>query len=353
MSKTSLVQTVIVVIGNKKDTRKICNEFKKKPIEIQGKPIKVVDGDKYLGFRISSKGVEASIRDTFEERRKKAWSKLFTVKRLLYHPVVQKNGYVRSGIVLFRAAIVPVLLYSSDCWYGLSKNMVNKIEAAYRKLLYCLLDIPTHTKYETVLLELGLMKAKDIIDCQKICFINKVWYNERDIENKKMLLNDYQKSEYGKSVMDEIIIGCQRFGVSNIFRRRIFNEDIKFIVKRKTDNEYWNESMKSKYSVTRMQTVSKFRYYHEFVKGEGRAVLVWRCGSLKFRSQWRKYYMKKYEGITCPHPCCGEEDSLVHALKCPFMITKLGNEKSEDKRMGVFLMKLNRERIKYYRAPIL
>ena len=150
-------------------------KLKDNPVEIQGNKIGVVEMDKYLGFKISSKGVEDSIRKTIDDRRKKAWSRLFTMKRLLRHPVIQKNGFLRSGIILFKAAIVPILMYSDDCWFGMSKNMINDLESIYRKLLYRFFDIPMKTKYEAVLIELGLMKAENIMASHKLCYINKIW----------------------------------------------------------------------------------------------------------------------------------------------------------------------------------
>ena len=346
-------KTVIVVIGNKSYTRKVIKKFEEEPLKIQGKPIKVVECDKYLGFMVSAKGVEASIRETFDERQRKAWAKLFSIKRLLRHPVVQMNGFVGSGVTLFRAAIVPMLLYSADCWYGMSKNMIKKIEAVYRKMLYCFLDIPTHTKYETVLLELGLMKAENIIASQKICFINRVWNENQDEVNKKLLMRDYMKSEDGEGVLDEITRLCRERNILPITNFRQDNERIKEHIIRWNDLENWKESMKSKYSVTRMQTVNKFRFYHDFVRSEGRAVLLWRCGALRFRYQWKRYYMKKKQDISCPWWSCNENDTLKHAMECIFMNTKVDFSLPKDERMGKFVMQLNRERIKRFQKPII
>ena len=76
---------------------------------------------------------------------------------------------------------------------------------------------------------------------------------------------------------------------------------------------------------------------------------------MKFRRYWRVYYENKRMSIYCPHDLCPEEDTMNHALECPFMDTKLDPWQegvSEDERMIKFILNLNRER-KRYNRPIL
>ena len=79
-----------------------------------------------------------------------------------------------------------------------------KVHIQYRKMLYKLLDIPIHTKYETVFLELGLMRAENIIASQKICFINRIWNEDANRLNRELLMRDHEQSKEGESVLDEI-----------------------------------------------------------------------------------------------------------------------------------------------------
>ena len=277
------------------------------------------------------------------------------MKRLLRHPSVQMNGFLRSGITLFRAAITPILLYSDDCWYGMSKNMVDNVEGIYRKMLYCFLDIPSKTKYESVLLELGLMKAENVIASHKICFINKIWNEDQDPTNKKLLLRDHRECNREgnmKSVIDEVNKLCRERGLLPVTNFYYDNEFIKREIIKSNDIECWRESMTSRLSTTKMQTVYKYSRYHDFIRSEGRAVLLWRCGALRFKRSWRNFYERKGKDMSCPHPLCAEFDTLEHAKRCPFMLTKVKWEGNEDKTMASFILRLNRERKKYQRCIV-
>ena len=144
-----------------------------------------------------------------------------------------------------------------------------------------------------------------------------------------------------------------------IIEFRASDDHIKSMVKRKSDLELWDDVKEGVYTVARDIPRLKKKPYHRYNRYRGRAILMWRCGMLKFRRYWRNYYESKRMSIYCPHDLCPEEDTMKHALECPFMDTKLEppNEpwrakETEDSRMIKFILDLNRER-KRYNRPIL
>ena len=348
-------KTMVIVVGTGYRANKLRKQLKNNPAIIQGKQIMTTDADKYLGFTLSQKGVSDSIKRTFDDRLDKAWSKMFSMKRLLKHPAVQKNGYIRSAITLFRATIIPTLLYSCECWFGISPTMIKTVEAAYRKLLYKFLDIPVHTKYESVLLQLGLKRAKDIIEGQKICYINRIWNEGVNPLGKQLIIEDNLNCDNSdeESVVDEIKRLCKEKNVKDIFETYTENQIIKLVIKNWMKGELWFESFKSKWSQTITTTRNVYKPYHYMTRLRGRAVFLWKVGALRFRRHWKNYYQTKKMTYMCPFPLCGHEDTYDHATECLFSNVKLTcNDKNNEYAIADFLVKLNRERVKDHRWPL-
>ena len=231
---------------------------------------------------------------------------------------------------------------------------MNAIEAAYRKLLYKLFDIPIHTKYESVLLELELKKAKDIIETQKVTYINRVWNEGLNPMGRLLLQQEEIRKGNTKSIIDEIKEICISRGLEDIFCRYADNETLKFEFKRNSIENIWVESFMSPISIVNVLMKEGKRFYHNMPRAQGRAVLLWRVGALRFRSAWKDYYDKKKMSTLCPNRLCDQEDSMNHAMICPFADVKINREiQFEDKRMADFLVRLNRDRRWHHQMPIL
>ena len=89
-------------------------------------------------------------------------------------------------------------------------------------------------------------------------------------------------------------------------------------------------------------------------RSHGRAVLLWRCGALRFRYLYRKSYIRKSDR-SCPNNLCGEDDTYAHAVRCPFALIKMSRDENvmfED-RLAQFLINLNKDRIKRHGLAIL
>ena len=116
-----------------------------------------------------------------------------------------------------------------------------------------------------------------------------------------------------------------------------------------------NLSREGVFSIPRGMPRIKKKPYHRFDRLRGRAILLWRCGMLKFKRYQRSMYEKKGESIDCPFGFCTEEDTMRHALECNFSPIKMENwfpGSVEDDRMIKFILDLHSERLKY-ESPLL
>ena len=199
------------------------------------------------------------------------------------------------------------------------------------------------------------MKAENIIASRKICFINRIWNERTDYVCRQLLINDHKKciDSGEKSILEEVNELCRERDILPITNYQYSNENLKGIIVRDNDVKCWRETLKSRISIIRTQINDRYSWYYDFMRNEGRAVLLWRCGALMFKSHWKqsKDGRKKHEKY-CPHPLCGKFDTIHHAMKCPFMMTKINRESNHDKTMASFILRLNKERQKYQRPII-
>lgn len=340
-------KTKVIVIGNGKKARKMRESLLNDPVTIQGHQIQLSDGDTYLGMKLSQAGINDSIKQTFDERTENAWRKLFAFKKMIRHPVMQKNGFIKSAVALFRAAIIPTLLYSCESWVGITKGMLKLVEKTYKKMIYSLLDIPTNTNYFAVLHELGLKQARHIIAAQKINFVNNIAIYGRNHMTHKVLTADHLLHS-ANSIVSEIKTLCAVYDMPSVWEFPSDKDTIRSKIDMVNDCQLWKACFKSSIVVTRLNLITDYKPYHFKNRFEGRAILLWRCGSLRFRYLYRKSYIRKSDK-SCPHDLCGEDDTFRHATKCPFMRTKLSHDENvvyED-RVAQFLIELNRERLQY------
>ena len=143
---------------------------------------------------------------------------------------------------------------------------------------------------------------------------------------------------------------CRKYNVPPIFECRMDNDTIKAMIRKNAQIELWNDSKEGVYCVPRGMPKIKKKPYHRFDRKKGRAILLWRCGMLKFRRYQRKMYEDKGKSIDCPFGFCTEEDTMNHALECMFSQVKLEQwvpGSIEDDRMIKFILELHSERLKY------
>ena len=181
----------------------------------------------------------------------------------------------------------------------MNKSLKNDIEEAYRKLLYKLFDIPIHSKYESVLMELGLKKAKDIIASLKICYMNRIWNEGLNPMGKHLLINDHKCKGEEDSVIEEIEKLCEEYKIGSIFKTYIDNEIIKERINKVAEEEIWKSNFMS--TIAEPRESYRHKPYHYMTRGKGRIVLLWRIGSLRFRSLWKNYYTKHNQSYVLIH----------------------------------------------------
>ena len=149
-------------------------------------------------------------------------------------------------------------------------------------------------------------------------------------------------------------VSCAAYDMPSVWEYPSDKETIKSKIDYVNNTQIWKCCFQSQIVVTRLQLTTDYKPYHNFNRYLGRAILMWRTGALRFRNLYKGSF-KKSGADKCPHHLCGQTDTLKHAIKCPFMGTKLNQDSNVpfEQRMSRFLMELNSERVKWFSAPIL
>ena len=72
----------------------------------------------YLGMKISELGHRDTVDLTVRHRVGKAWGAVANIKSSINDARMRRQGWLRSGILLFRSVIIPSISYSGDVWWG-------------------------------------------------------------------------------------------------------------------------------------------------------------------------------------------------------------------------------------------
>ena len=90
------------------------------PVTVHGKRIGQVETEPYLGFSVHRDGHKSSVNLTIN---------------------------LRTAQCLYRVIIPSVMTYSCESWLGCTKEMMSRLEASHKKMLYSVLGMCEKTKY--------------------------------------------------------------------------------------------------------------------------------------------------------------------------------------------------------------
>ena len=106
-----------------------------RPAMMKDHMIKVAPSATYLGMKVSEDRVRESIHESAKNRILKAWTRVREIKAIINDHRVKQIGWLKAGVVLTRAIILPSLTYSSEVWYSMYKYTKNYIEAEYKAMI--------------------------------------------------------------------------------------------------------------------------------------------------------------------------------------------------------------------------
>ena len=344
---------IIVTGGNNEKVKRMRKKLTDDPVKFQHQNIQVKEGDAYLGFYIHQNGFTASVKKTLKLRIKKAWIKTANIRSIINSDMVQQFGWMQAGVVLVKATLPPILSYSSECWLGCPKYIMNEVESAFKKMLYCIFQIPEHTKYSAVLLELDMMRMVHVIHKLQITFMVHVVWEMVGTTVHGCVMEDW-RLRGDQSSLAQVDKIASMYGIKKVSEGPTDKGIIKDMVKRFSQAELWKDCAKSSIVVTRPYFGIRDKSYYKWPKMLSQALFGWRTGALKFKSLWRLYNLKRGVGIRCPMSVCDGVDNWNHLInECKFYETKADTNWSTDRELAEYIVKVSRERYRRVKLPLL
>ena len=105
-----------VLFGKKGVKEKLRAEIECLPTKIKGFKMSFKECETYLGQQFSSGGTSESITKTLMARRVKCTTKATDLAKKLEDPRIHALGWLITAVTVFKATIVPTLLYGCVAW---------------------------------------------------------------------------------------------------------------------------------------------------------------------------------------------------------------------------------------------
>ena len=343
-------KTEVIVSGRNKRAVAMRERLTDSPAEMQGNAIKVSSSGMYLGMKISQEGHRDSADMTARHRIAKAWGRVAEIKSQINDAKMTSIGWLKAGITLIGSVIIPSITYSGDVWLAINKATEKYVIDEYKSMIYVILDIPTHTKWTSVLADLNLPNIIAVLDKLRINYLNHTLWGKGDQMLKDMLTEEHRLSP-GNSMLslgDEI---CRKYNIPPVSSQQLDKGLVRRYIRIQDEIDIWISNVKS--SATQNVGAERTRVstnMFKLTKRESQSIIALNAGALKLKTAWGDYHEVK----TCLVPLCGEADELDHIKICPFYDTKWEGAFSEDIRLlAQYLVSVDRERRRRWKGECL
>ena len=327
--KTHPDKTEVIVSGGSKKAQAMRDRLTSNPPLMQGNPVKLASDGMYLGMKVSQAGHRDTVDKTVKHRISKAWGRVADLKNAVNDARMRPTGWFKAAVTLSRAIIIPSLTYSADVWVLMNKATEKLLHKEYKSMLYIVFDIPTKTKWSSVLADTGLPNIMTVVDRLRINFMNHTLWRGGDVKLRELLLEEH-KLMPERSMVTAINERCRHYGMPDVSDHELDKKLVKQQTRLKDETMIWLSNVAS--PVTKDVTAERLRQAARFLKlskREAQALIALNAGSLKLLTAWGDYH----EEQRCLAPMCDGDDELEHIKKCPFYDTKWENKFEGDVMM--------------------
>ena len=347
------VKSAVIVMGGENEVvEKVRADLRADPMRVHGKEVEVKNAEPYLGFILNEKGVRASINATVKARTDRAWGRVAGIKTVINNPIIAKFGWLRAGVVLIKSIIPSILTYSCEVWADTPKYVLEGLESSYKKMIYSVLEIPEKTKFSAVLLELGMSRIEHIVKKAQILYVSQVLWEMHGTVTCAAMLEEWRING-DRSIVAHADRIANEYGLEKVSVSQLDKKVVKKVIRKTNDLELWTDCFSSRVTVSRPYIKIQDRQFFNWPRNKARALFLWRVGALKLKTQWKIYNVKRGVGTDCVMPLCGEDDTLDHIKECKWYETKWDEKCSTERELANYLVKINRERLKKVKMPIL
>ena len=316
----------------------------------------MVDSEKYLGFHLTSTGMEAMIDKNIQIKRSKIITVANKIRNLTHDPKIQRIGRLKAASLMIQAQIMPMLLYSTEAWLNMTDKQVKVMEDILKEAICTILSLPKQTNYEALLYEVGNFHIQQWMELMKLKFYNKMMHIKKKGRLYRVIRSELIEG-YEGGVCSEIKRLSTKYNLLNIMLHYVRPSSITREVKEHS-TERICEMVLTKKSVHNILITRKpVHEHHTFVGMEARAISCYNTGNLGFKA-WnpQMFRLKDKQDRNCLFRVCEGVDSDTHVrYEYQHYDTKYVENcvNTSVKDNALFLTKLNIERRKKFGVPLI
>ena len=335
-------KSCLLVFGRNRD--KLKEELKVQPTILQGFEMQSKPMETYLGMQFSENGTADTITKTLLARRVKCLVKCADLKQKLQDPRVQALGWLVTAVTVFKATIVPTLLYGCGAWVGLNKGHKELIESIQRQCLINILEISNKCSYQTLLHVTQIEPALEIVKKTKVTFINDLFHIRGKGICKDTLEAEYKMTP-DKGLIAEVKEICKEWKIPDVSESYVSQKVLKRLIGDNIKRKVLLETLSCRaapYTTLRVQ--KGYREYFQYPKERALLGLAYDVGCLNLRAHRKSESLKKWGTFKCHVPACTGDDNLQHVIyECQGYNLKMKDNGIMSEYID-FLYELNKER---------
>ena len=168
-------KSVLIVMGSKKNKKKIDEDMKNYPLTLCGRVMKITNSEKYLGDMIDSGGLAESVTATVMKRKGITITNIIETKAVIEDYRANSIGGLVVGIEIWELAILPQLLNNCETWTQIDKKTIGVLEDIQLMFFRNMFATPRTCPTPALLWESGGMLMEVRIDRKKLLFYHHIW----------------------------------------------------------------------------------------------------------------------------------------------------------------------------------
>ena len=169
----NLDKSCCIVIGDKSARMKILKKLKQQPLKLNGKMMKIVDSEKYLG-EILSTNLTQSVHETVTRRVGLANHSVFEIRAVVDDAKAEAVGRLSVGFNILETAVIPAFLHSSEVWVKMKMKTIKLMEKIQLKYLRLVTGVGTGCPKPILYYHTGTLIMFNGILLRKILFLYHV-----------------------------------------------------------------------------------------------------------------------------------------------------------------------------------
>ena len=168
----NLEKSCFIVMGNKKTRREMQEKVQDHPIHLCGINMKQEEQAKYLGDWLSALGLADSVAYTVKKRKGLAIHSIHEIRAVVDDSRSLVCGGLEAGLDIWEMAVLPMLLYNSECWQDISPQTIQELEDIQRQFYRCLFAVGTGCPIPSLYWETGGLMMRFRILQSKLLFLH-------------------------------------------------------------------------------------------------------------------------------------------------------------------------------------